>query len=107
MIPASGNERISPKRSRKVTESGRKTPEIDGIWKQYSGWKFFGFFSVTFRPFSAGNHKKMVEIHWKKSGDFSVGSCRNRPVLLDLGVHDSCYLCSLFYVLSLNCFLSS
>jgi hypothetical protein len=28
------------------TGSGRKTPEIAGTWKQYSGRKFFGLFPI-------------------------------------------------------------
>ncbi len=36
-IPASGNGRNWPERGGKITGSGRKTPEIDGIRKQYSG----------------------------------------------------------------------
>jgi len=61
------------KRGEKFTESDRKTPEIDGTWKQYSGRKFFGYFPVTFRPFPAEKHKKMSTIHRKKSGDFPAG----------------------------------
>jgi hypothetical protein len=37
MIPAIEAERIPLERAGKVTESGRKTPEIDVKWKQYSG----------------------------------------------------------------------
>jgi hypothetical protein len=37
MIPAIEAERIPLARAGKVIESGRKTPEIDVKWKQYSG----------------------------------------------------------------------
>jgi hypothetical protein len=44
MIPAFENKRIPQERGGKVTRSCRKTLEIDGKWKQYSGRNFLDFF---------------------------------------------------------------
>ncbi len=56
MILASENERIPPERGGKVTGFRRKTPEIDGKWKQYADRNFLDFFLVTSRPFPAEMH---------------------------------------------------
>jgi hypothetical protein len=97
MIPVSENDRNRPERGEKMTESGRKTPELDETWKQYSGQKFFGcFFLGDLRAFSAGKNEKLAGIYRKKSEDFLIGIllpdsidfrcflAKNRPVLLDL-----------------------
>ncbi len=46
MIPATGSRKILQKRFGKVTGSCKKTPEVAGTWKQYSGRKLSGFFPV-------------------------------------------------------------
>ena len=51
--------------------SHRKTPEINGTWKQYSGRKFFGPFSGEFRSIPVHFGKKRPEIIWKKSETIS------------------------------------
>jgi len=97
MIPASENDRNRPERGEKMTESGRKTSELDETWKQYSGWKFFGcFFLGDLRAFSAGKNGKLAGSHRKISEDFLIGIllpdpinfrcflAKNRPVLLEL-----------------------
>jgi hypothetical protein len=47
MITATESRGILQERCGKVTESCRKTPEIAGTWKQYSGRKLSGFFPVN------------------------------------------------------------
>jgi hypothetical protein len=44
IVPATGSRRIFQERCGKVTGSCRKTREIPGTWKQYSGREFPGFF---------------------------------------------------------------
>jgi hypothetical protein len=46
MILATGSGGILKERCGKFTGSCRKTPEIAGIWKQYSDRKLFGFSPV-------------------------------------------------------------
>jgi hypothetical protein len=58
MIPAIEAERIPLERAGKVIKSGRKTPEIDVKWKQYSG------------RFPGESTRKWSEVTGKKSENF-------------------------------------
>jgi hypothetical protein len=51
MIPTSRNGRNLPEGSGKVTVSGRKAPEINGKWKQYSRPEDRGVIPATFGCF--------------------------------------------------------
>ncbi len=66
----------------------------------------FSDFSGDLRAFSAGKNGKLARNQWKKSEDFPAGillpcsadfqgfpACRNRPVLLDLGLKKKPYEC--------------
>jgi hypothetical protein len=80
MIPATGSLVILQERCGKVTGSCRKTPEIAGTWKQYSGRKFSGGFlsiSCAFRQEPTGNHRKKSETF--PSGTLLSENHRNYP----------------------------
>jgi hypothetical protein len=72
-IPVSGNGRILWKPAEKIAVSGRKAPEITGLWEQYSG-PMPSDFSDGFRPFPA-------EKLWK-----IAGSHRNHPTIFQPGI---------------------
>ena len=66
--------------------SCRKTPEINGTWKQYSGRKFFGFFSGGFQPILVLSGRNRPEIRRKKSEKFPTG------ILLPCSGYFRCFL---------------
>ncbi len=63
--------RISQKRCGKIIEFCGKTRGKAGIWKQYSGREFFGFFSDDFRTVlseSTVSYRNLPEKIWKILG---------------------------------------
>ena len=96
MIPAPGSRRILQERCWKLTGSCRKTPEMAGRWKQYSGRKLTGFFRwipAKFLCFPAGINRKSLEKILKipyrntasmKSPEY-LGTGRFRAEMFDLG----------------------
>jgi hypothetical protein len=63
-VVADSSYRILQERCGKVTVSCRKTPEIAGTWKQYSGRKLCGFFRwipANFLCFLKGTGRKSSE----------------------------------------------
>jgi hypothetical protein len=98
-ITATGSRRILQQRSEKVTASCRKAPEMEAVFRPEICWIFFRWIPVNFLCFPAGNGRKLSEKIWKFSDGgtastfqrFSVLSCRNRPVIFDLGCYsDTC-----------------
>ena len=98
MVPASGSRRILQERCWKLTGSCRKTPEMAGRWKQYSGRKLPGFFRwipAKFLCFPAGTHRKSSEkirkISYRNTASMKSPEClgtdRFRAGMFDLGFY--------------------
>jgi hypothetical protein len=96
MITATGSRRILHERSGNVAGSCRKAPEIAGSGSSIPTGNLLDFFRwipVDFLCFPAGTGRKSSEKIRKFSGGntastfqrFPVLSCRNRPVIFDLG----------------------
>ena len=73
IVPATGYCRNRPERCGKITVSRRKTREVAGTWKQYSGRKIFGVFPYDSLSDPAGKHWKLTAIHRKKIREFPAG----------------------------------
>jgi len=95
-ITATGSHRILQERSGKVTGSCRKATEIAGSGSSIPTGNFSDFFQwipVNFPCFPAGTGRKSSEKIREFSGGniasmfqrFPMLSCRNRPVIFDLG----------------------
>ena len=95
-IPATGSRRILQEWSGKITGSCRKAPEIAGSGSSIPTGNFLNFFRrISFKLlcFPAGivrkSSKKIRKISFGNTAStfrqFPVLSCRNRPVLFDLG----------------------
>jgi hypothetical protein len=95
-ITATGSRRILQERSGNVAGSCRKAPEIAGSGSSISTGNLLDFFRwirVNFLCFPTGTGRKLSEKIRKISGGntastfqrFSVLSCRNQPVIFDLG----------------------
>ncbi len=109
-ITATGSRRILQERSGKVTGSCRKAREIAGSGSGIPTGNLLGFFRwipANFLCFPAGTSRKSSEKIRKFSGGntastfqrFPVLSCRNRPVIFDLGGDIICRLIVLLFVL--------
>ncbi len=80
---------ILQERYGKVTVSFRKTPEIAGTWKQYSGRKLPGFFPVVSYQLPVLSGRNKPEIIAKKPKSLQSEYCfhkitgipRNRPFM--------------------------
>jgi len=97
-ITATGSRRILQKRNGKVTGSCRKATEIAGSGSSIPTGNFLDFsrwIPVNFPCFQAGTGRKSSEKTRKISGGitastfqrFPMLSCRNRPVIFDLGIN--------------------
>ncbi len=95
-ITATGSRRILQERSGNVAGSCTKAPEIAGSGSSIPTGNLLDFFRwipVNFLCFPAGTGRKSSEKIRKFSGGntastfqrFPVLSCRNRPVIFDLG----------------------
>jgi hypothetical protein len=81
MIPAIEAERIPLERAGKVIKSGRKTPEIDVKWKQYSGRS------------PGKSTRKMSEVTGKKSENFWLEYCFDVPLISSVFLQEPVRTC--------------
>ena len=79
------SHRILQERCEKVTGSCRKTPEIDGTWKQYFGRKLSRFFPMDSCQLPVLSDRNRPEYCFHKSMELP-GTDRYRAGIFDLGV---------------------
>jgi hypothetical protein len=69
--------------------SGRKTPEIAGTWKQYSGRKLSGFFQVDSCQFHVLFDRNRLKIIGKNTENFRSEYCLHVPAISGVFLQDT------------------